>query len=83
MRRSLAFGVALLGSLYGLPADGADKGDASKAGPVYDKWCSQCHGATGGGDGPGAAFMMPRPRVFTDNPMYKFRVTASESIFFG
>lgn len=42
----------------------------------YDKWCAGCHGVTGAGDGPAAAFMLPRPRDFTQ-ARYQIRTTAS------
>src|SRR5204863_880162 len=35
-----------------------------------------CHGETGAGDGPAAAYMLPRPRNFT-GAVYKIRTTAS------
>ncbi len=37
-----------------------DKGKA-----IYDKWCSQCHGVDGKGDGYAANFVFPKPRDFT------------------
>jgi DMSO reductase family type II enzyme heme b subunit len=43
---------------------------------VYDKWCMECHGETGAGDGAAAAFMLPRPRDFT-RASYQIRTTAS------
>lgn len=43
---------------------------------VYDKWCLECHGETGAGDGAAAAFMLPRPRDFT-GAVYQIRTTAS------
>jgi DMSO reductase family type II enzyme heme b subunit len=43
---------------------------------VYDKWCMECHGETGAGDGAAAAFMLPRPRDFT-RAVYQIRTTAS------
>jgi mono/diheme cytochrome c family protein len=33
---------------------------------VYDTRCAVCHGATGGGDGPGAAIFKTKPQKFTD-----------------
>ena len=38
--------------------------------------CAGCHGDTGAGDGPAAAYMLPRPRNFT-GAIYKIRSTAS------
>ena len=46
---------------------------------TYDKWCAGCHGDTGAGDGPAAAYMLPRPRDFTRG-VYKIRSTASGEI---
>jgi mono/diheme cytochrome c family protein len=43
---------------------------------VYQKWCAGCHGDTGAGDGPAAAYMLPRPRDFT-GAIFKIRSTAS------
>lgn len=43
---------------------------------VYDKWCAECHGWEGAGDGSAAAFMLPRPRDFT-LALYQIRTTAS------
>ncbi|HXL35209.1 MAG TPA: c-type cytochrome [Gemmatimonadales bacterium] len=43
---------------------------------VYVKWCAGCHGDAGAGDGPAAAYMLPRPRNFTGG-LYKIRTTAS------
>jgi mono/diheme cytochrome c family protein len=41
------------------------------AGPVdakaqFESLCFTCHGATGHGDGPGAAILNPKPRSFAD-----------------
>jgi high-affinity iron transporter len=33
---------------------------------VYDTRCAVCHGATGQGDGPGAAIFKTKPQKFTD-----------------
>jgi mono/diheme cytochrome c family protein len=52
-------------------SDSARRGKA-----VYDKWCMECHGETGAGDGAAAAFMLPRPRDFT-RAVYQIRTTAS------
>jgi DMSO reductase family type II enzyme heme b subunit len=43
---------------------------------VYDKWCAECHGNTGAGDGSAQTFMLPRPRDFT-KASYQIRTTAS------
>jgi mono/diheme cytochrome c family protein len=41
---------------------------------VYDKWCEQCHGLEGKGDGVAASRLKPRPRDFTTGK-YKVRTT--------
>lgn len=33
---------------------------------LYGKLCAACHGPTGGGDGPVAAALKPKPASFTD-----------------
>lgn len=43
---------------------------------LYFKKCSFCHGLTGGGDGPVAEFLWPRPRNFQSG-VFKFRTTES------
>lgn len=44
--------------------------------PVYDQWCAGCHGVEGDGEGESAAWMLPRPRDFTD-AQYQIRTTPS------
>ena len=41
---------------------------------VYDKWCEQCHGLDGRGDGVAASRLKPKPRDFTTGK-YKVRST--------
>ncbi len=43
---------------------------------VYELNCAGCHGATGGGDGPAARFLHPRPRNYR-KAIYKFTSTDS------
>ncbi|PIV71733.1 MAG: hypothetical protein COW56_13240, partial [Rhodocyclales bacterium CG17_big_fil_post_rev_8_21_14_2_50_68_7] len=43
---------------------------------LYRRWCSQCHGDAGKGDGPAAEFVYPRPRNFT-TAIFKVRTTLS------
>jgi DMSO reductase family type II enzyme heme b subunit len=43
---------------------------------VYDKWCAECHGAEGKGNGSAALTMLPRPRDFTQ-ARYQVRSTSS------
>lgn len=46
---------------------------------VYDAHCVKCHGTTGRGDGPAAAFLNPRPRNFSSGG-YKIRTTETGSV---
>ena len=41
---------------------------------VYDRWCGQCHGDAGDGEGVAAPHVLPKPRDFTA-AKYKFRST--------
>jgi mono/diheme cytochrome c family protein len=41
-------------------------GDASRGALLYAENCVACHGANGGGDGPRAYFIFPKPRDFHD-----------------
>jgi DMSO reductase family type II enzyme heme b subunit len=43
---------------------------------LYERYCTQCHGDEGKGDGPAADLVYPRPRDFTLG-MYKVRSTLS------
>ena len=43
---------------------------------TYDRWCSECHGLDGDGNGSAAGYMLPRPRDFT-LALYNIRTTAS------
>ena len=67
----LALAIALSSPVSRLPTQDTTHGKA-----VYIKWCTGCHGDGGGGDGPAAATMLPRPRSFT-GAIYKIRSTAS------
>jgi cytochrome c oxidase cbb3-type subunit 2 len=54
------------------PQDGTrERGKA-----IYQKWCAECHGETGAGDGAAATRMLPRPRDFTRGT-FQIRTTAS------
>jgi cbb3-type cytochrome c oxidase subunit III len=46
---------------------------------VYDAHCVECHGTAGRGDGPSAAYLVPRPRDFTSGK-YKIRTTESGTV---
>ncbi len=59
--------------LYPLSAEAQD---VERGQEVYERWCSQCHGADGDGQGSAAEYMIPRPRDFT-TALYQIRTTAS------
>jgi len=46
---------------------------------LYDKYCSQCHGEKGDGQGPAAVHLLPKPRDFTAGK-YKFRTTPNGAL---
>lgn len=50
--------------------------DTAAGEALYMKWCVECHGETGLGDGPAAATMLPRPRDF-QQARYNVRTTGS------
>ena len=51
--------------------------DGDELGRVtYDRWCAGCHAVDGTGTGPGAGYMLPRPRDFTQ-ALYQIRTTGS------
>ena len=41
-------------------------GDAAKGAEIYKLYCVLCHGATGAGDGVGAAALNPKPRALNN-----------------
>ncbi|MBI2536275.1 MAG: c-type cytochrome, partial [Gemmatimonadetes bacterium] len=52
--------------MLAVPVAPAQEGAANARGKeLYDKWCAECHGETGAGDGAAATHMLPRPRDFT------------------
>jgi mono/diheme cytochrome c family protein len=52
---------------------------------VYDTRCAACHGATGLGDGPGAALFKTKPQNFTDRAFWQGNVNQkiSQAITMG
>lgn len=46
---------------------------------LYDRWCAECHGYDGAGDGSAADYMLPRPRDFTLG-IYQIRTTPSGAL---
>ena len=81
VRPRLAFVAA--GLLLGLPVAGqVDLGTEEQraAGKiVYDKYCGQCHGDNGDGNGYATPRVKPKPRDFTTGT-YKFRTTPNGAL---
>jgi high-affinity iron transporter len=65
----LAAAVATLGT-------SARADDVALGKKVYGERCFACHGATGGGDGPAAAAIVPPPRNFHDPVFWRGRTPA-------
>jgi cbb3-type cytochrome c oxidase subunit III len=66
--------IVLVAGIAWLTRVGAGAQPRGKA--VYDAHCTECHGSSGKGDGPSAAYLNPRPRDFTTGK-YKIRSTES------
>ncbi len=80
MRAPRGTGIVLLALFAAAPHALAGQEDAATAGKVvYDRWCAECHGETGQGDGSAAASMLPRPRDFAQ-ALYQIRTTGSGQI---
>lgn len=48
------------------------KADSKRGATVYKEYCTQCHGAKGEGDGPGAAGLEPKPAVHAKMALSQF-----------
>jgi mono/diheme cytochrome c family protein len=48
-----------------------DKASVSRGKALYKEYCSQCHGATGKGDGPAASGLDPKPAIHANIPFEK------------
>ena len=49
--------------------------DATRGKGVYESRCAPCHGDRGGGDGPAAAALEPKPRNFLAPEFWQGRTT--------
>lgn len=55
-------------------ADPRRKSDLARGAEVYQQFCMQCHGVTGDGNGPAAAYLNPKPRDYRKG-IFKFTST--------
>ncbi|MEX2572186.1 MAG: ethylbenzene dehydrogenase-related protein [Gemmatimonadota bacterium] len=78
LRPAVLAGTALVLTGHAQSA-GAQEADAHPGAPVYDRWCAQCHGDEGAGDGYAAAYMLPRPRDFTSG-IYQIKTTPAGTL---
>lgn len=62
-----------------LAAAGGAPAQEPPGGALYQKYCSQCHGANGDGQGVAASRLMPRPRDFTAGK-FKVRTTPNGAL---
>jgi mono/diheme cytochrome c family protein len=59
--------VLAVGILSATACDGGEADPSvAEADKIFKERCVTCHGASGKGDGPGAAALNPKPRSFTD-----------------
>jgi mono/diheme cytochrome c family protein len=66
-------GMIALAAILGVAGCGRPQA-APDAAALYRALCATCHGETGRGDGPAAAFLFPKPRDFT---LGKFKVRST------
>ncbi len=75
----LATAVALVFVTAFTPAEHPDAGDPGRGKAVYERFCTQCHGARGNGVGEVTPYANPRPRDFRQG-LFKFRSTPFGSL---
>ncbi len=68
-------GLAALSVVLAVSSTTLAQPRGARGAQLYARHCSQCHGATGAGDGPASQFVFPRPRVFRDSNAYAIRTT--------
>jgi mono/diheme cytochrome c family protein len=76
-RQLVGFLLAVLAlATPGREAAPAAPQDAARGKSVYETRCAACHGTEGGGDGPAAAAITPKPRNFRDPEFWRGRTAA-------
>jgi mono/diheme cytochrome c family protein len=79
-RATLAFALlAAAPSLAAAPPDLGSDADRAAGKTLYEKYCSQCHGEGGDGNGVAAGHLNPRPRNFAAGK-YKIRTTPNGTL---
>jgi mono/diheme cytochrome c family protein len=73
------FGVTTMGVVRAQSADVGSDAQREAGKQLYLKYCSQCHGEKGDGEGYAAAHLQPRPRNFTLGK-YKVRTTPNGAL---
>ena len=71
---AVAIGAALLAAPLAAQVDRGTEEQRAAGKVVYDKYCGQCHGDEGDGNGHATLRVKPKPRDFTSGK-YKFRTT--------
>ncbi len=80
MRLPRLTGLLVAGLLGGTGLQAAPSPQQLEAGKkTYDKYCAQCHGDKGDGQGPAAPRLLPGPRDFTSGK-FKLRTTPSGAL---
>jgi len=79
VRAGASIGIAALLSAAAVRADQPTPAQLDAGKKVYAKYCAQCHGDKGDGQGPAAAHLMPKPRDFTSGK-FKLRTTPSGAL---
>jgi cytochrome c oxidase cbb3-type subunit 2 len=76
---TLAFALLASGRAFGAGPDTGTDAQRQAGKTLYEKNCSQCHGAQGNGQGPAAIHLRPMPRDFTSGK-FKIRTTPNGAL---
>jgi mono/diheme cytochrome c family protein len=71
--------IVVAGSLRAQSPDVGTQAQRDSGKQLYEKYCSQCHGEKGDGEGYAAPHLMPRPRNFTTGK-FKVRTTPNGAL---